>query len=53
MSWELTLKALRCPSCGQKTLETVKHDRFERQGLRRKDRGIMECTKCGHREVFR
>ena len=55
MTWFNTIKsdaALRCPACKEKTLEPKKYvKRVPHQ--RGRDRGTMECTNCGHVEVFR
>ena len=51
--WFSTVKsALKCPVCGERTLEPKKYIRSYSY-TRGKDRGTMECTNCGHTEVFR
>jgi len=52
MNWFNTIKALVCPECKQKTLEPKKYIK-RRSWEMGKDKGTMECTNCGHVEVFR
>jgi uncharacterized Zn finger protein len=54
MNWFNVIKAIRCPECKQKTLETKKYSRpASWQRWHSKDSAIMECTNCGHVEVFK
>jgi predicted RNA-binding Zn-ribbon protein involved in translation (DUF1610 family) len=50
MKWFETVKAFRCPSCGERALETV---RGGATASGKKHWGVMVCQKCGHKEVFK
>lgn len=52
MNWFTTLKGLICPNCGKPTLETAKYVRGAK-GYKYKDKGVMICSECGHKEVFK
>ena len=54
MKWFNIIKGLKCPVCKKNTMETTSYKQGRTGTSKRyyKDRGIMICTNCGHKEVF-
>tara|TARA_Y100001938_G_scaffold52548_1_gene73517 strand:- start:4370 stop:5032 length:663 start_codon:yes stop_codon:yes gene_type:complete len=53
--WFSTLKAMKCPECGEREFKLSKYQKG-RSGYgasgRRGTRAVMECSACGHKERF-
>tara|TARA_R100000329_G_scaffold34358_1_gene32028 strand:+ start:59 stop:220 length:162 start_codon:yes stop_codon:yes gene_type:complete len=52
MNWRNIIKAIKCPECKQGELKMTFYKKGRSGYTGQKNRTVMECNKCGHKEVF-
>ena len=51
-TWDNTLRKMTCPECREGKLRLTTYHKGKRGMRSTGDRAVLECDKCGHKEVF-